>query len=135
MVLAVWYCKPYMAAKCCAVRQCEVSKYWLKTGVSWCPGNILKMPPPPLLMSIILKFLGMYWFQSALLSYRKPMSPVIKTVGFWVVVAAPMAVDVLPSMPLVPRLQKTSMLGWIGNNCAYLMGELLLTCSWMFGGN
>ena len=46
------------------------------------------------------------------------MSPAIKTVGFWDADAAPIAVEVLPSIPLVPRLQKTSIVGFIEINCA-----------------
>ncbi len=62
------------------------------------------------------------------------MSPAIKTVGFSLATAAPIAVEVLPSIPLVPRLQKTSIEESISINCAYRMAELLLTCNMEFFG-
>jgi hypothetical protein len=56
--------------------------------------------PPPLFIKIILKF----WNVIVPHCYRiKPISPVMNTVCFhWL---QPIAVEVLPSIPLVPRLQ------------------------------
>ena len=65
-------------------------------------------------------------FHNALLSYKKLKSPVIKVVGFVEAYAAPIAVLVLPSIPLVPLLQKTVSVLLIGYNCEYLIIELLL---------
>ena len=72
-------------------------------GVSFSPGNILKIPPPLLLINMILKLEGMLSFHNPLISYKKLKSPVIKMVGALEIKAAPIAVEVLPSIPLVPQ--------------------------------
>ena len=54
---------------------------------------------------------------------------IINVVGSLETIAAPIAVDVEPSIPLVPLLQNIFMLGLTSKSCAYLIGELLPNCN------
>ena len=67
----------------------------------------LKIPPPPFFITIIFKREDIYLFHNALESYRKLISPVISVVIPSLIKAAPTAVEVEPSIPLVPRFPST----------------------------
>ena len=67
---------------------------------------------------MILNLEGILSFHNPLMSYKKLKSPVIKIVGASEIRAAPIAVEVLPSIPLVPRLQKKVVRLGQSINCA-----------------
>lgn len=60
------------------------------------------MPPPPFWITMIRSDGEQFLIHKALESYRKLLSPTISVVIPSNVEAAPMAVEVQPSMPLVP---------------------------------
>ena len=83
---------------------CFVSKCFFEYGVVLGPGMILKIPPPWLLITIILRFDGSELFQSEFWSYIKLKSPVTNKVILFVHSATPIAVEDDPSIPLTPLL-------------------------------